>query len=113
MLQIPYKYTSRRAGDVASVYADPKLAASDLGWTADMNLDEMCECLLLCDGIQSFLIHTANHNFSSVSLHVIYYNNRFPPEAVYSQIALQRTPREVRRVVTIERCIRTENFPIS
>ncbi|CAF4039182.1 unnamed protein product, partial [Rotaria sordida] len=37
------KECSRRAGNLATVYADPTLAAQELGWTAQRNLDEMCE----------------------------------------------------------------------
>ncbi|CAF1136090.1 unnamed protein product [Rotaria sordida] len=42
---ILYKECSRRPGDLATVYADPTLAAQELGWTAQRNLDEMCEDL--------------------------------------------------------------------
>lgn len=43
--EVPYKFAPRRAGDVASVYADPALATKELGWTAKRGLDEMCEDL--------------------------------------------------------------------
>lgn len=43
--EIPYKVTSRRAGDVASVYADVKKAEKDLNWTAKLGLVEMCDDL--------------------------------------------------------------------
>lgn len=39
---IPYELVDRRAGDIAACYADPKLAADELGWTADRGIDEMC-----------------------------------------------------------------------
>ncbi|KAA1257682.1 UDP-glucose 4-epimerase [Rubripirellula obstinata] len=39
---IPYDLVDRRPGDVAACYADPKLAAEELGWTADRGIDEMC-----------------------------------------------------------------------
>lgn len=42
---VPYKIVERRPGDVGTVYADPKFAAEDLGWTAKRNLEEMCEDL--------------------------------------------------------------------
>lgn len=41
--KVPYQITPRRSGDVASCYADPKLAADELGWTAQKGLSEMCE----------------------------------------------------------------------
>ncbi|CAF1493710.1 unnamed protein product [Rotaria sp. Silwood1] len=40
---ISYKECSRRPGDLATVYADSTLAAQELGWTAQRNLDEMCK----------------------------------------------------------------------
>lgn len=43
-LQIKYKITGRREGDVASCYADPALAQHELGWKAAFGLDKMCEC---------------------------------------------------------------------
>lgn len=39
---IPYVFSPRRAGDVASCYADPSLAQELLGWRARRGLDEMC-----------------------------------------------------------------------
>ena len=41
--QIPYKIVGRRAGDIASCYADPKYAKETLGWEAEHGLAEMCE----------------------------------------------------------------------
>lgn len=43
-LQIPYKVVARREGDVAACYANPSLALRELGWTAALGLDRMCEC---------------------------------------------------------------------
>lgn len=40
---IPYELTSRRPGDIATSYADPKLAEQVLGWKARKGLKEMCE----------------------------------------------------------------------
>ena len=40
--KIPYKLVERRPGDVASCYADPSKAKSNLGWTADRGINEMC-----------------------------------------------------------------------
>jgi UDP-glucose 4-epimerase len=40
---VPYDVVPRRAGDVASSYADPTLAERELGWTADRTVDQMCE----------------------------------------------------------------------
>ena len=39
---IPYRIVPRRAGDIASCYADPAKAAKELGWQAELGLDEMC-----------------------------------------------------------------------
>jgi UDP-glucose 4-epimerase len=38
---IPYTVTNRRAGDVATVYADPSKANQELAWQADRGLYEM------------------------------------------------------------------------
>lgn len=40
---VPYEIVSRRLGDVASNWADPKLAKELLGWQARYTLMEMCQ----------------------------------------------------------------------
>jgi len=40
--KIPYKIASRRSGDIASCYADPSKANTELGWSAKKGMDEMC-----------------------------------------------------------------------
>jgi len=40
---LPYEISPRRPGDVAVVYADPAYAAAELGWTAELGLDQMCK----------------------------------------------------------------------
>nr|WP_295382946.1 UDP-glucose 4-epimerase GalE [Pseudoxanthomonas sp.] len=40
---IPYDIVERRTGDVAEVYADPRLARELLGWRAERGIDAMCE----------------------------------------------------------------------
>ncbi len=40
---VPYKIVARRPGDVASNWADPKLAKELLGWEAQYTLQDMCE----------------------------------------------------------------------
>jgi UDP-glucose 4-epimerase len=40
--QVPYRIAPRRSGDIASCYADPKLAFDLLGWRAERGLEEMC-----------------------------------------------------------------------
>jgi UDP-glucose 4-epimerase len=39
---VRYAVTSRRGGDVASCYADPTLAATELDWKAQKGLQQMC-----------------------------------------------------------------------
>ncbi|XP_010729591.2 UDP-glucose 4-epimerase isoform X3 [Larimichthys crocea] len=43
--EIPYKIAPRRGGDIASCYADPRLAESELAWKAEFDLERMCEDL--------------------------------------------------------------------
>ncbi|KAI9239969.1 MAG: hypothetical protein BYD32DRAFT_409784 [Podila humilis] len=43
--QLPYKVIERRPGDVATVIADPSLAARELGWKAEKTLQDMCNDL--------------------------------------------------------------------
>lgn len=40
--KIPYKIAPRRAGDIATCYADPKKAKDELGWQAKLGIEEMC-----------------------------------------------------------------------
>lgn len=40
--EIPYTIAARRSGDIAACYADPSKAKSELGWTAERDLDQMC-----------------------------------------------------------------------
>jgi len=40
---VPYQIGPRRVGDIAQCYADPTLAARELGWRAMHDLVEMCE----------------------------------------------------------------------
>lgn len=40
---LPYVIQERRAGDIATCYADPAKAKEELGWVAERGLDEMCE----------------------------------------------------------------------
>ena len=41
--EVAYKIVERRAGDIATCYADPALAISFLGWKAEKNLQQMCD----------------------------------------------------------------------
>ena len=41
--KVPYKIAPRRAGDIATCYADPKKAKEELGWVATKTLDDMCK----------------------------------------------------------------------
>ncbi|MBJ6745092.1 UDP-glucose 4-epimerase GalE [Streptococcus sp. 121] len=40
--EIPYQIYSRRPGDIAACYADPTKAREELGWEAQLGLEEMC-----------------------------------------------------------------------
>lgn len=40
--QVPYRIAPRRPGDAATCYADPATARSELGWTAERGVDEIC-----------------------------------------------------------------------
>ncbi|MBY0124256.1 UDP-glucose 4-epimerase GalE [Bacillus sp. S/N-304-OC-R1] len=39
---IPFKFVNRRSGDIAISYADPTKAKSELKWSAEKGIDEMC-----------------------------------------------------------------------
>jgi UDP-glucose 4-epimerase len=41
-VKIPYTVTPRRAGDIATCYADCSRAKAELGWEAKYSLDDMC-----------------------------------------------------------------------
>ena len=41
-VKIPYDIMPRRAGDIATVYADPTKALTELGWKVSLGIDEMC-----------------------------------------------------------------------
>ena len=41
-VDVPYKIVDRRPGDIATCYADPAKANAELGWKANLGLDEMC-----------------------------------------------------------------------
>ena len=40
-VKVPYKIVGRRAGDIASCYADPSKAEKELGWKAELGLEDM------------------------------------------------------------------------
>lgn len=40
--ELPYEIKPRRAGDIATCYADPSKAKRELGWEAKRGIDEMC-----------------------------------------------------------------------
>ena len=40
--ELPYEIVARRAGDVASSYADPSKANAELGWSTQKSVDDMC-----------------------------------------------------------------------
>lgn len=39
---VPYTVTGRRPGDIAVCYADPSAASRDLGWKAELTVDDAC-----------------------------------------------------------------------
>jgi len=41
--KVPYKIAPRRAGDIATCFADPSYAKEVLGWEATKGIDAMCE----------------------------------------------------------------------
>ena len=41
--KVPYSIKPRRPGDIAECWADPALAAKELGWKAERGIAEMCE----------------------------------------------------------------------
>lgn len=41
--KVPYKIAPRRAGDIATCYADPKKAKEELGWEAKKDINDMCK----------------------------------------------------------------------
>lgn len=41
-VEIPYEIAERRAGDIAICYAETAKAASELGWKAEKDLEDMC-----------------------------------------------------------------------
>ena len=43
--KLPYAIKPRRAGDIASCYADASKAKRELGWSAKLGIDEMCASL--------------------------------------------------------------------
>ncbi len=40
--ELPYEVVGRRAGDIATSYADPSRAQAELGWVAKHSVDDMC-----------------------------------------------------------------------
>ncbi|PID28347.1 MAG: UDP-glucose 4-epimerase GalE [Candidatus Cloacimonadota bacterium] len=41
-IKVPFKFTERRAGDLAISYADPSLAEKEMGWKAEKDIADMC-----------------------------------------------------------------------
>ncbi|WP_198264051.1 UDP-glucose 4-epimerase GalE [sulfur-oxidizing endosymbiont of Gigantopelta aegis] len=41
--EVPYQIVARRAGDIATCFADPAFALQEIGWKAEHGLDEMAE----------------------------------------------------------------------
>lgn len=40
--KVPYRIGPRRPGDIAACFADPSKAKRELGWTAQLGIEEMC-----------------------------------------------------------------------
>lgn len=43
--KLPYSIKPRRAGDIAACYANAEKAKRELGWKAELGIDEMCQSL--------------------------------------------------------------------
>jgi len=41
-IRIPYEFVGRRAGDVASCYADASRALAEMGWKTKLGIEDMC-----------------------------------------------------------------------
>lgn len=39
--KLPHKIVARRAGDLATIYADPTKVQNELGWQAQLEIDDM------------------------------------------------------------------------
>jgi len=42
-IKVNYQIVDRRPGDIAACYADPTLAYKELGWKAELEIDDMCK----------------------------------------------------------------------
>lgn len=42
-VEVKYKITGRRAGDIAECYADPTKAKKELGWVCEKGIEDMCK----------------------------------------------------------------------
>jgi UDP-glucose 4-epimerase len=42
-VKVPFVVQPRREGDISTMFADPKLAETELGWKALHTIEEMCE----------------------------------------------------------------------
>ena len=42
-IDVNYKITNRRPGDIDACYADPSYAKEKLNWEAKLTIDEMCK----------------------------------------------------------------------
>ena len=40
-IKIPFEFSPRREGDLASFYADSQRAQQELGWVAELSLEDM------------------------------------------------------------------------
>jgi len=40
--ELPYVVDPRRPGDVAELWSDPTKAWNEMGWKAELGIDEMC-----------------------------------------------------------------------
>lgn len=41
-LKVPYQFTSRRAGDIGTCYANPEKSNRELNWKAEKDIEDMC-----------------------------------------------------------------------
>ncbi len=103
---VPYKIAPRRAGDIATCYADPKKAKEELGWAAEKTLDdkkwadawEICNTLLTLDSDTVGVVYIRNLLRDWLNQKVFPFKSQSPEEYYYVRKQLQDVVnQEIRR----------------